>query len=745
MKIAFEPIKLERSDNFEESFFGIEDEAVVIDILRSKLYSNPIKVLIQEYMSNARDAHREIDNDDTPIDVIAPTTISPTFEVRDYGPGLTPERISKVFVKYGSSTKRKSNKETGGFGIGAKSGWSYSDTFQVVSITKEKDQHIKRSYCCVIDDTRRGKLVKFSDDEITNEAVGTRVIVPVKKEDVGYFQTYIKQACVFWDVKPKLLNSTHIEPAIKEKGENWVYVDKYTLPSEFAHNKVFAIYDGIMYPIKLEAIKDSISPSTFRVLSSSCFGIKFGVGEVLCSANREELQYTEATKKTLVARIEELISNCIVQFEHTISKQTNLLGAIKAYNKICKDNGSIGDLMEGQLKWNNVPLMKMDNITSLTKTSKQFYVRIECFFDDKGVFKRVRDSFVPINEIEMEGDNCTNVYVNDLNLRAAPLKTMQYMYYALPADKRSSFCKYVISFMTNNHRGLDAPTITAANTLIAKWKKDNLIDHLSFMKMTQIPKPGKNVVIPAAVLKAAAQKVIKYKIITIPDKSSIRMDDTEDIEENISGYYAMAYDGRFKLGDVHIHYRDNWEFRRHSTKIIHAMQHLGIKEILVFTSKYEEYVKGNDELIPIEADIFTDIVKKLDSNKISNYITNMEAERRSFHNDAIIKLFLDNPEYIKSLNEKTVLRRAIEVVKKYNNFKQTSDYTDLMGYFCEYGTSIYNIFGHNKVKDDEDENDLIRNKYKLFDCINTYCVDRDERKDHVMKHLVNYVNSIDNT
>lgn len=40
--------------------FRIGDPGKIIDILRSKIYSNPIQTLVQEYLCNARDANREV-------------------------------------------------------------------------------------------------------------------------------------------------------------------------------------------------------------------------------------------------------------------------------------------------------------------------------------------------------------------------------------------------------------------------------------------------------------------------------------------------------------------------------------------------------------------------------------------------------------------------------------------------------------------------------------------------------------
>jgi len=101
--------------------FGISDVRLVVDIL-SKLYAYPIRTLVQEYICNGRDAMREAGTwGKLPIEITVPNSLDPVFKVRDFGVGISPDRMENIFVNYGSSTKRNTNTQTGGFGIGAKS------------------------------------------------------------------------------------------------------------------------------------------------------------------------------------------------------------------------------------------------------------------------------------------------------------------------------------------------------------------------------------------------------------------------------------------------------------------------------------------------------------------------------------------------------------------------------------------------------------------------------------------------
>ena len=136
MKIEHKPTQIQTSKEFHSIDFGIKqaDMGLVLEILRSKMYKNPIGAICREVASNSRDANREAENN-VPIEISindSPLSASDvTISFKDAGPGISPERMADVFVNYGSSTKRDSDQFTGGFGLGAKTPFSYTDNFSI--------------------------------------------------------------------------------------------------------------------------------------------------------------------------------------------------------------------------------------------------------------------------------------------------------------------------------------------------------------------------------------------------------------------------------------------------------------------------------------------------------------------------------------------------------------------------------------------------------------------------------------
>ena len=120
--------------------FGIDKKNIGILFrgFSDTLYSNKIGSIVREVTSNCFDSHREAGIKDDVVITMVPadplTGKNGKISFQDVGVGLSPERIKDIYSKYFSSTKRDTNDEIGGFGIGAKSPLAYTDVFEVNTI-----------------------------------------------------------------------------------------------------------------------------------------------------------------------------------------------------------------------------------------------------------------------------------------------------------------------------------------------------------------------------------------------------------------------------------------------------------------------------------------------------------------------------------------------------------------------------------------------------------------------------------
>ena len=346
------------------------DMHVVLDILRHKIYSNPKRTIVQEISSNARDAHRERDKAeggtkwaDTPIEIKLPDKYDNSFYIQDFGVGIDPERMFDVFINYGSSTKRDDNHETGGFGLGAKSPFSYTDQFGIVCVTPNEDGELwLRQYAAIID----GKDGYVSEVEArpakADELRGTKIVIPVEEKDYNDFRKWVIETCKYWEVKPRVktkfdkIEWPEYTADFEGNDGDWLIYERQSSGSwgynryNNDFNKPKAIVDGIPYPLSKSAIEDSNDAdlnNDINKLWSYPVVLKFKTGEVGLTANREELDYSFANTPAMLRK-----------------KFKKIIGELQA--KFSKEIKSCKDLVEANVKWNEVK-SNYNNIVSSVK------------------------------------------------------------------------------------------------------------------------------------------------------------------------------------------------------------------------------------------------------------------------------------------------------------------------------------------------------------------------------------------
>lgn len=116
----------------------VEINPTIMHVLSRDLYQRPIEAVLRETVTNALDSHVEAGTEHIPIDIKLPTIFSEEFYIRDYGTGLSLERVKELYLSYGASTRRESNEYTGAFGLGCKASLAYTSAFSVTSYFEGK-------------------------------------------------------------------------------------------------------------------------------------------------------------------------------------------------------------------------------------------------------------------------------------------------------------------------------------------------------------------------------------------------------------------------------------------------------------------------------------------------------------------------------------------------------------------------------------------------------------------------------
>lgn len=336
-------ISTSKPEKVSEFSIRAKDMGFVLSLLRDKMYSDPITAICREVACNARDAHREVGKHDLPIDVHLPTAMNPQIEFADYGPGINPTRMEDIFINYGASTKRTTNQQTGGFGLGAKTPFAYTDTFSIVTVWNGK----KREYTAFIDDSLRGllHLVRTSD---TDEPSGTRIIVPVMPKDNDKFAAKLLEATKYWKVKPNILglskyNVTQELFPIFMENDDFILYDN---TNRYIVDKI-AIVDEIAYKYNLNEILDYNHDLDY--LQSKYLCLKFNTGEVTVTPNRESLQLDERTKKNISKKLFDVHDEIIKKSFEKIKNKKYLNDAESAFMSA---RHLVGNHIPKNVEWN---------------------------------------------------------------------------------------------------------------------------------------------------------------------------------------------------------------------------------------------------------------------------------------------------------------------------------------------------------------------------------------------------------
>lgn len=267
-------LRLVENNSAATKNFSIQASGKMFHMVISGLYSNKPQSITREIWSNAFDAHAMVGKEDVPFAVTFPTALNPTFSCRDFGPGIAHEDMEGFYTILGHSTKEGTNKAVGKWGVGRMSPMSYTDTFSVVSYHKGMVSY----YAIQLGPDGSPQLHVLSEPQPTTEPDGLEVSFPVKRNDIGSFQTAADLVSYGFKVPPTVTNSKDkvfkgLEKLFEGKGY-YIYKRNHMMSGPYAQ------MGCVMYPI----------PATCLVRNIDIV-YQFDIGELEVTASRESLSF----------------------------------------------------------------------------------------------------------------------------------------------------------------------------------------------------------------------------------------------------------------------------------------------------------------------------------------------------------------------------------------------------------------------------------------------------------------------
>ena len=281
------------------------NQAVIMNLLSKGFYAKPKCSIIREYLSNAFDSHVEAKCEDKPIQVkIYQLNGESYISFDDFGVGLSPERVKDIFTSYFSSTKRHNDQEIGGFGLGSKSAYAYSNNFFVYTWYN----NIKYSYLMTKNEHGVSRLEILGQEPSTRNN-GTSVTLKMNN-DVNMWKSHIaNETCYF----KNLYYDLGLESEFYNKTK--IYKGKYFSYSSLSNRSTMHILLGqVPYALDFNAL---------NINTIQCnLALNFEIGELQPTPNRESIILDENAKKLILDRLK-LAASEIITLANSKNKETD--------------------------------------------------------------------------------------------------------------------------------------------------------------------------------------------------------------------------------------------------------------------------------------------------------------------------------------------------------------------------------------------------------------------------------------
>lgn len=376
--------------------FKIAATSKAFEILSSNLYQNKILAVIRETSCNAVDAHALSGEPISRIEVTLPTWGSPTYSIRDYGPGLSKDAMFTLYTTFFLSDKDKTNDLIGGLGLGSKVGFAVADQFTVISW----HGGFKRTYVCYKNNGI--PAINLVSETPSTEDTGICVSIAVSSTRFGDWATEAHNYFRWWLELPTF-HPTPLDMTPLFESKHYL-VNSDTLlngrPLWHINSKLSTpvAYMGMVpYSINLHNLLEL--PSEVReVFNSVGLVLVFNIGDLDINPSRETLSYNPATCKALCTRIATIHKTIRTEIEARLASAPTLYDARCLYFGTDATSSTNFDKFLGELSkkvgiknmsatWNGKPILatikcdledapNFDPKTNLSTMSKNYWRKV---------------------------------------------------------------------------------------------------------------------------------------------------------------------------------------------------------------------------------------------------------------------------------------------------------------------------------------------------------------------------------
>lgn len=291
--------------------FGISSSAEFFNILSSTLYKDQILAVVREVLCNAWDAHIEAGCTDVPVQV---TLTDEKIVVRDFGKGIHRDDMGLIYGTYGNSTKKNDGQQTGGFGLGCKAPFAYTDHFEVIST----NEGVRTIYNLSKSSAQaKGKPGIIPIASFPSTETGLQVTISLRNPgDRVRFATLVKRIASNGDMN-LVINGLDVEPlGFDTSKSNYLLTRKVDMMDQ--PTDIMVRYGNVIYPVDAKGPVEKLYGMVRSHLAQMKSGYRHSSYKIIFQApphsisvtpSRESLSMQEHTIGTLNALFKEFMDS----------------------------------------------------------------------------------------------------------------------------------------------------------------------------------------------------------------------------------------------------------------------------------------------------------------------------------------------------------------------------------------------------------------------------------------------------
>ena len=348
--------------------FGISNSAEFFNILSSTLYKDQILAVVREVLCNAWDAHIEAGCTDRPVLI---TLTDDLFTIKDFGKGIHHDDMGLIYGTYGNSTKKNDGKQTGGFGLGCKAPFAYTDHFDVVSAHAgiRTVYNLSKSSAQAVGKPGITPITSFPSEES-----GLSVTIRIKPGDRLRFEELILRIAHNGDMNMKL-NGVQLKTLEFDVSKQNFLLTRARLLG--ARHRIMVRYGNVIYPAETSGNEQEFSAicnhlNALRGNHQDHFCIVFQAPphSIAVTPSRETLSMQEHTVNTLGKLFKDFLASLETDFKQACLQYTDGViqkaVAAKRVDELLKREEALPELVKHDL------VLRIDDFDEMAKTFLQF-------------------------------------------------------------------------------------------------------------------------------------------------------------------------------------------------------------------------------------------------------------------------------------------------------------------------------------------------------------------------------------